>query len=125
MHKLCIPILIFICLNLNAQRLDDFKWKNRLVILFGNDSSKALESQKRILQKHEKGVKERDILIFEANDAIKNQLKVSPDFQGLVLIGKDGGIKLKKPFEVPINELFELIDGMPMRKSEIRSKSKY
>jgi hypothetical protein len=45
------------------------------------------------------------------------------DFQGVLLIGKDGGIKLKEPFSVQPIRIFDLIDSMPMRQSEMRRKN--
>lgn len=111
-------------LNLSAQNLEGFKWKNRLVILFGEKLPEALAHQKETLLNCNAGLKDRDILILEANDLIKAQLKIASDFQGLVLIGKDGGIKLQQSFTVPVKKLFVLIDGMPMRKSELRKKNK-
>jgi hypothetical protein len=40
----------------------------------------------------------------------------------VILIGKDGGIKLNKS-SVMHNQIFDLIDSMPMRQSEMRKKS--
>jgi hypothetical protein len=41
----------------------------------------------------------------------------------LILVGKDGGIKLKRSDQVDLREVFELIDSMPMRQNEMRQKS--
>ena len=40
----------------------------------------------------------------------------------LILLGKDGGIKLKRNDRVKFEEIFSLIDSMPMRKDEMRQK---
>jgi hypothetical protein len=40
----------------------------------------------------------------------------------LILLGKDGGIKLKRNDRVKLEEIFSLIDSMPMRKDEMRQK---
>ncbi|MEO0341702.1 MAG: DUF4174 domain-containing protein, partial [Bacteroidota bacterium] len=42
-----------------------------------------------------------------------------------ILIGKDGGVKLRSTSVVPLDDLFALIDGMPMRRAEIRRKKGY
>ncbi|MBW2492220.1 MAG: DUF4174 domain-containing protein, partial [Deltaproteobacteria bacterium] len=39
------------------------------------------------------------------------------------LIGKDGGIKLKRNDQIDLETIFELIDSMPMRNDEIRQKN--
>ena len=41
----------------------------------------------------------------------------------LILVGKDGGIKLKSGDQVDLTEVFELIDSMPMRQGEMQKKS--
>lgn len=47
---------------------------------------------------------------------------LATNFEGVLLIGKDGGIKLKKPFIVKPQTIFDLVDSMPMRRAEMRSK---
>ena len=41
----------------------------------------------------------------------------------LLLIGKDGGEKYNSKKPVSINAVIELIDGMPMRKQEIKERN--
>jgi hypothetical protein len=38
----------------------------------------------------------------------------------VVLVGKDGGVKLRTAAAVPAEELFRLIDSMSMRQAEMR-----
>ena len=40
---------------------------------------------------------------------------------GVVLIGKDGGVKLESSVPVKTAKLFDLIDSMPMRIHEMKS----
>ena len=79
----------------------------------------------------EEEIKDRDLVLFcyDGKYLLDQQLRITPyqltpgiaiDFQGVLLIGKDGGIKLRKPFPVKPSTLFETIDGMPMRKAEMR-----
>ena len=39
----------------------------------------------------------------------------------VVLIGLDGGIKLRQTKLVSLDKLFTLIDGMPMRRNELKN----
>ncbi|MFO7687606.1 MAG: DUF4174 domain-containing protein [Desulfobacterales bacterium] len=39
-------------------------------------------------------------------------------------MGKDGGIKLKRNDQVRLEEIFQLIDSMPMRQDEMRQKGR-
>lgn len=105
-----------------GQELKSVVWKNRVVILFGNPDDKIFGQQETMLKKAKLAITERDILVWHGTPKVKKQLNLDPNFKGLVLIGKDGGIKLSRPFIVPIQELFALIDAMPMRRSEMRGK---
>ncbi len=82
-----------------------------------------------------KAVQERDVLVyvlrknkvFDLDGLIVNWTgKTVPysSFKGIVLIGKDGSIKLKKPFLVSAKEIFDLIDSMPMRRAEMKDSVK-
>lgn len=42
---------------------------------------------------------------------------------GLSLVGKDGGEKFRSTNVVPVEDLFALVDAMPMRRREIRERS--
>jgi hypothetical protein len=55
-------------------------------------------------------------------DAIRDHFSVPSNKFSLILVGKDGGIKLKRHDHVSLEEVFELIDSMPMRQSEMRQK---
>ena len=121
--------------------LSQFKWKNRLLFLFAEDASdplfKNLQSQ-IMAQKTE--VDDRDLIVFEVPskdparmgttpldqqqaDSIRNHFDIPSNSFSLILVGKDGGIKLKREDRVDLREVFGLIDSMPMRQNEIRQKS--
>jgi hypothetical protein len=121
--------------------LAQFQWKNRLLFIFAQDVShplfKGLQSQ-IAAQKAE--VEERDLIVFEVPaqgparmntnpldqqeaDSIRSQFAVPSNAFSLILVGKDGGIKLKRSDQVDLSEVFGLIDSMPMRQREMRQKS--
>ncbi|KGK29554.1 hypothetical protein EL45_15025 [Cellulophaga sp. E6(2014)] len=117
-----------------AQDISDFKWKNRVLLLIDTASnSKNIKQQIQAFEGQYSAFQERDIIYFISTpkgsyDSDKQLLNLSglekyhkKDFSGLILIGKDGGIKLKKPFVVPVKTIISLIDTMPMRKSEKKS----
>ena len=56
-----------------------------------------------------------------AEDLFKKFKKTKNGFE-IILIGLDGGIKLRQNELLSTRKLFELIDGMPMRQAEIRNK---
>ena len=121
--------------------LTQFQWKNRLLFIFAEDASdpsfKKLQGQ-ITAQKAE--VDDRNLIVFEVPaqgsarmntipldrkdaDSIRNHFAISSDTFSLILVGKDGGIKLKRSDQVDLTEVFELIDSMPMRQREMRQKS--
>ena len=51
---------------------------------------------------------------------IKNILDQNNDFE-VILIGLDGGIKLRQDQTLLKQDLFRIIDAMPMRRNEIRN----
>lgn len=52
--------------------------------------------------------------------AVRLHFKVEPEEFLVILIGKDGGEKLNSRAPVPVNQLKQLIDSMPMRKREMK-----
>ena len=59
---------------------------------------------------------------FRTSEAIQQQLDVAPGEITCILVGKDGGVKLKRPFPVKLNDIFTLIGSMPMRQEEMRQR---
>ena len=121
--------------------LTKFQWKNRLLFLFADAANdplfKNLQSQ-IVAQKAE--VEDRDLIVFEVPakgparmgttpldrqqaDSIRNQFDIPSNAFCLILVGKDGGIKLKREDHVDLSAVFGLIDSMPMRQNEMRQKN--
>ena len=54
--------------------------------------------------------------------SIREQFAVPPQDYTVVLVGKDGGVKLKRDEYVSLAAVFGLIDSMPMRQNEMRQR---
>lgn len=115
----------------NSQGLADYKWENRIILLIDAEGE-SFKEQLTVLKKHKAALEERDIIVLRYSDnkvldingaksTINPESIPAKNFTGLLLLGKDGGVKLKKKFVVQPDEIFDLIDGMPMRKSEMRN----
>ena len=124
--KLVLSVLLllfsFACF---AQNIQEYRWKNRLIVLVSNASNSAeLNQQRQIFELKQSQLEERDIILLNRKPKSSELSRFSLDgnFQGVLLIGKDGGIKLKKPFIVKPQTIFDLVDSMPMRRAEMRSK---
>lgn len=53
-------------------------------------------------------------------DSLRDSYRVDEQQYAVLLIGKDGGVKLRSDEPVTTAELFSLIDSMPMRRREMR-----
>lgn len=132
---LLILILLLMNSTLEAQDLNDFRWKNRVLLIMepGNDLTKG-KDQIILFSAFEQEMTDRDLIILVYDGKIirdKTLKEISfdirdipyKDFQGVLLIGKDGGVKFKERFMVDPVLIFKLIDSMPMRQGEIKIKN--
>lgn len=120
-----------------AVRLVDFQWKNRCILIFSPQlTNEAAQSQLRLLEQDAEGLTDRDLVLLHLGKnegiwgkktispasvaAIRKQLQIGEQESTLVLIGKDGGVKLRQAFPVPRAQLYGLIDAMPMRRQEMK-----
>ena len=55
-------------------------------------------------------------------EELLQKFAVAPDVYTLVLLGKDGLEKYRSPKAVPMEEVFKIIDQMPMRRQEMRKQ---
>ena len=103
--------------------LDAFQWIARPVIIFADtDADPAFQRQLELLNDRLDELVERDVvLIVDTNPTERSALrtKLRPRGFMLTLIGKDSGVKLRKPFPWDVRELTRQIDKMPMRRQEI------
>lgn len=111
-----------------GQDMNDYLWKNRVVLIFGDNNDHRVKKQLKAFTTFAEELKDRDMLILVPKKGEKprllERLSLDDSFSGLLLIGKDGGIKLNQSLVVHPKTLFDLIDAMPMRQSEMRKKQK-
>ena len=142
-HLLLILLLILTVitpLTSSAQDiLAQYRWQNRVVILFadGAGSEKAAGFLASLAERQADFI-DRDMLLItvypdkaenageamsaqEAN-ALQSRYNQDNAIFRVLLIGKDGGVKLNRVKETALQDLFDLIDTMPMRRQEMRQK---
>lgn len=104
--------------------LNDFLWEKRPIVVFADtERDPAFIRQIELLEQRSDALAARDVVILTDTDpdALSPLRKtLRPRGFMLVLIGKDGGVKLRKPFPWSVRELSRAIDKMPMRQQEIR-----
>lgn len=123
-----------------AQDLQQYQWQNRIIVVYSNETELDLISkQLELLTEEPNELSERKLLVIQAHkdrykknfpensewisSTLKDELNISTKTEFEVfLIGLDGGIKLRQQEILQTKKLISLIDGMPMRKAEIRRK---
>ncbi len=118
--------------------LDQYQWKNRLLLLFApSEKSRELSAQLKQLQQEAAKVQDRDLKVFSfvekgtshagqlpvtvgSAQTIRKRYNVEGNETLLLLIGKDGGLKMKDKMPVATSKVYQLIDSMPMRRREMK-----
>jgi hypothetical protein len=133
-------ITIFLSMNVAAADLDDFQWRNRLLILVAPEAAGTSVGQVRQhLERRTDEIAERDLLVIQLfvqgqslidgrpiaasnADLLREQLRVEPDSRQLLLVGKDGDIKRRAHLLTDLQEIFSQVDAMSMRRAEMRER---
>jgi len=122
---------------LHAQNLSQHLWKNRVILILSEDNS-AFERQMLAFKANEKGIYERSLIVYHLKSDEYEQVMPKGDVQRsmnlfkknnqanvsfeLILIGLDGGIKLRQKEFLSCEKLFAIIDSMPMRSADIKNR---
>ena len=119
--------------------MDDFLWKNRPLLVFvpaANDT--VLSEQRSALASQRNDLVERDVVVIEiigsdvwigTGDApslnpaeLRARYGVDESESVVLLVGKDGGVKMRQSSALSAQALFAEIDAMPMRRREMRER---
>ncbi len=114
---------IMIPKELHGIELNQYLWKNRIILTFAEDEQYPdLIKMKAEMKENNCEILNRDLLHFHfSNDGkIGNYTTTNDQSFRILLIGKDGGIKYESKRSVSLIQLFELIDSMPMRQDEMQ-----
>jgi hypothetical protein len=105
--------------------LESFAWTHRPILVFANSPNDInFERQVNMLQSSIAELKERDVVVLlDTDPKAKSMLRktVRPRGFVIILVGKDGQIKLRKPFPWDVRSLSRAIDKMPMRRQEMKN----
>lgn len=111
-------------------------WLNRPLLVFApTPGHPLLAAQRDALAGQEDGLRDRDMVWIEvagdrvtvdgrpdgsiAADSLRRRYGVGRDRPAALLVGKDGGVKLRQERPFTMRDLFETIDAMPMRRREM------
>lgn len=129
-------ILFFFSSMVQAQNLEQHQWKHRVIVISGNtENLDEVEEQFKRFQTKKEELLERKLVIYKC---LKNtcsyynwvsepkniKLKNQPQEFEIKLHGLDGGEKFHSEKLITSKQIFDLINSMPMRKTQIRTKNK-
>ena len=118
--------------------LRELRWENRVLLVFATNMADAEVAEMRaIADASREDLVDRDLVfgwVLSDEESRLDGRPVSPEYAerlrgragfgaedfGVVLVGKDGGIKARYDGVPDIDAVFALIDGMPMRRREMR-----
>lgn len=122
--------------------LNDYLWKKRLLLIFSpSESCSDYKIQMEELNKRKAETEDRDLQILEIFDeevnhldsisisheqgkSLKKRFGVKTGQFTVILLGKDGGEKYRSKKYIPIEDIFAIIDAMPMRQAEMKERQK-
>ena len=116
---------------------DDVRWEHRLLVFTGPQD--AVNQQAKACRSSRDEMLERELIVVDASgdpgklvvgvqedipDAsiFRNRFDMNSEVFQVVLVGKDGGIKERRTEKFEIEELFAIIDAMPMRIREMHER---
>jgi hypothetical protein len=106
-----------------------YRWSARIVVASAETpDDPARARQRAIFERFRAEAKARDLVLVEAVGdganarALRQTLGIGGRGFAAVLVGKDGGAKLRASHPLDAAELFPVIDAMPMRRQEIRER---
>ena len=139
--RLLFAVPLFSALLGSAQYLSKHRWENRLILILTDDENNSnFQSQLAEFRKDLTGLNERKIIIYQVmpgeyktglngdnktkSARLYNEYKKTDAGFEVVLLGLDGGVKLQQNELLSLEELYAVIDVMPMRRREIERKRK-
>ncbi|HDZ51786.1 MAG TPA: DUF4174 domain-containing protein [Sulfitobacter litoralis] len=108
----------------DMENLSEFHWKKRPILVFADsEDDPAYQTQMELLREQPEDLVSRDVVVLTDTDPAARstlRLRMRPRGFMLVLVGKDGDIKLRKPRPWDVREITRSIDKMTIRQREIR-----
>jgi hypothetical protein len=108
------------------------EWNRRVLLVCAPDAGNpSLSRQRRTMASWKAGADERHLTTVEIvgdkvvgasdpADTLRQRYRLPSNAFAVILIGKDGGIKLRQAQPIAAAELQDTIDAMPMRRGEAR-----
>ena len=117
------PLPVLQVLDAGDVMLSDFRWQARPVVVFA-DTAEDLSFKRQLaaLSANAGPLLDRDVVVITDTDPASGsplRRMLRPEGFSLVLIDKDGQVKLRKPAPWDVREITRSIDKFPSRREEI------
>lgn len=116
----------FVYMDSDVTDLNQFIWEKRPIIVFADSQNDPnFRRQMEFLQAEPDALSDRDVVVLvDTNPDVMSPLRERFRPRGFmfVLVGKEGEVKLRKPFPWTIRELSRAIDRTPLRRRELRNR---
>jgi hypothetical protein len=113
-------------LSADTVNLNDFLWLKRPLVIFADTPAdpRYIEQMGYITERLDVLTALDVVVITDTDPDARSELRktLRPRGFGLVLIGKDGVIYLRKPAPWHVREIIRTIDKLPMRQQELRER---
>jgi hypothetical protein len=107
----------------SAESLDRFRWEARPIVIFAEDGDPRLAEQLERFEAARDALLERDnVIVVDTGRDTPLRARFEPEGFTVILVGKDGGEKLRLGRVADPAEIGALIDTMPMRRREMRGE---
>jgi len=111
-------------MSADAVAPDDLTWRKRPIVVFADSpADPRFVEQMGYLTERAEALETRDVVVITDTDPDARSAwrqKLRPRGFGLVLLGKDGEIYLRKPVPWAVREITRSIDKLPLRQQELR-----
>ena len=112
--------------DVSTPDLAELKWVSRPIVIFADSPSDPRLAQQMANFEADPGdLEERDVVIVVDTDPgtlSELRRKFRPRDFTVLVIGKDGEVKYRKPNPITVREVARLIDRMPLRQQEIEAQ---
>lgn len=132
-------LLILFAFGSSSQQVEKHQWKNRLVLVLTDDVKNSnIDKQLVEFRENLSGMKERKLLVYQItpdkyrlgleegkwkkSETVYRKYKSEDAQTEILLLGLDGGVKLRVSEFLSCKKLFAAIDVMPMRRQEMNRK---
>ncbi len=100
---------------------------HRIVVVVGQPGDPRTTKQHALLSHDAAAMRERDVIVQDITPETARRDRPELDVRShaafeVLLIGKDGGVKLRRDTPIAASKIIALIDAMPMRQEEMRRR---